>query len=150
MSEDFYQLDPDKTFLVSQKALVIKDRKLLMLKAVVKIPGARTSWELPGGLLELDEPLRDGLAREVEEETGLEVIVGKSVATWDFWLPHFTFRDGRTLAARVILVAYRCDTNGDQIRLSKEHTAYKWVGKNDLAGLDFPEDLIAALTPLLA
>jgi 8-oxo-dGTP diphosphatase len=28
-------------------------------------------WEIPGGVLELDESIHDGLRREVEEETGL-------------------------------------------------------------------------------
>jgi ADP-ribose pyrophosphatase YjhB (NUDIX family) len=30
-------------------------------------------WEPPGGVLELDESILDGLAREVREETGLEI-----------------------------------------------------------------------------
>ena len=30
-------------------------------------------WQLPGGVLELDERIEDGLRREVEEETGIKV-----------------------------------------------------------------------------
>jgi ADP-ribose pyrophosphatase YjhB (NUDIX family) len=30
-------------------------------------------WEPPGGILELDESIDDGLRREVREETGLDV-----------------------------------------------------------------------------
>jgi ADP-ribose pyrophosphatase YjhB (NUDIX family) len=31
------------------------------------------AWQLPGGVLELDERIEDGLRREVEEETGIKV-----------------------------------------------------------------------------
>ena len=30
-------------------------------------------WEPPGGVLELDESIEDGLRREVREETGLDI-----------------------------------------------------------------------------
>ncbi|MBO0871390.1 MAG: NUDIX domain-containing protein [Micromonosporaceae bacterium] len=30
-------------------------------------------WQIPGGVLELDESIQDGLRREVEEETGVRV-----------------------------------------------------------------------------
>jgi 8-oxo-dGTP diphosphatase len=33
-----------------------------------------TDWTPPGGVIEADEPVVDGLAREVREETGLEVL----------------------------------------------------------------------------
>ena len=34
------------------------------------------NWEPPGGILELDEAIEDGLRREVLEETGAEIDVG--------------------------------------------------------------------------
>ncbi len=34
------------------------------------------NWEPPGGVLELDETIEDGLRREVREETGAEIEVG--------------------------------------------------------------------------
>jgi 8-oxo-dGTP diphosphatase len=33
-------------------------------------------WEIPGGVLELDESIHDGLRREVREETGIEITPG--------------------------------------------------------------------------
>jgi 8-oxo-dGTP diphosphatase len=150
MTDDFYPLAADKTFLVSQKALVIKNGKLLILKATARISGGRSQWELPGGLLELDEPLREGLAREVKEETSLDIEVGQLLALWDVWLPEFTFRDGRTMAVRVILPAYRCETDGDTIQLSKEHSEHRWIGKDDLDDLSFPDEVKQTLAQILS
>lgn len=38
-------------------------------------PPSLGMWALPGGLLDLGEPVRDGVVREVREETGAEIEV---------------------------------------------------------------------------
>jgi len=40
-------------------------------------------WSLPGGALEVGETLAEGLAREMKEETGLDVVVGPVVDVFD-------------------------------------------------------------------
>jgi ADP-ribose pyrophosphatase YjhB (NUDIX family) len=40
-------------------------------------------WSLPGGALELGETLAEGLAREMKEETGLDVDVGPVIDVFD-------------------------------------------------------------------
>lgn len=49
------------------------------------------AWSLPGGGIEFDESVRDGLVREVFEETGYHVVPGALLAE-DF----FTGQGGRT------------------------------------------------------
>jgi len=46
-------------------------------------PTYRDRWQLPGGLVEADESPRDGCLREVAEELGLVVSLGRMLAmTW--------------------------------------------------------------------
>lgn len=52
------------------------------------IPDAHLLWDIPGGTNEFGESLEETVHREVQEETGISVVVGdmlpKSVAkTWD-------------------------------------------------------------------
>lgn len=75
-------------------------------------------WELPGGRLGADEDAIEGVRREIEEETGLDVDVGRPVhaIAW-------RNEDGRGRFG----VYYRCDAFERDISLSPEHTDHDWV-----------------------
>ncbi|GAB3556610.1 NUDIX hydrolase [Spirosoma fluminis] len=54
--------------------VVVKDNQMLLMFR-------RGVWDLPKGKLDQDESSRQGAAREVEEETGVEVAVGERICT---------------------------------------------------------------------
>lgn len=54
-------------------AIVVRDGALLMVRR--GRPPAAGSWSIPGGRVEPGEAVTDAVAREVAEETGLEVEV---------------------------------------------------------------------------
>lgn len=58
----------------------IEGRVLLIKRRFEPLAGR---WSLPGGVLELGETLAEGLAREMKEETGLDVVVGPVVDVFD-------------------------------------------------------------------
>ena len=66
-----------ETPLVGVGAVVRADNKILLIRRA-NDPG-KGLWSIPGGLVEVGETLRDAVAREVEEETGIKIEVGKLI-----------------------------------------------------------------------
>ena len=54
-------------------------------------------WEPPGGVLELDETIEDGLRREVREETGAEIEVGPLTGVY------------KNMQRGIVALVFRCD-----------------------------------------
>src|SRR6476620_3543006 len=71
---------PDRP-LVGVGGVVIEDgRALLIRRGTEPLLG---EWSIPGGTLELGETLEQGVARELLEETGLEVKVIELIEVFD-------------------------------------------------------------------
>ena len=73
---------PDKHY-VTIKAAIWKGDKLLIQKER-KTDDGRVVWDLPGGRIDTNEQIHEGLKREVQEELGVEVtsIGSQPVKTW--------------------------------------------------------------------
>jgi len=87
-------------------------------------------WEFPGGAIEWGEPPQEAARRECEEECGLKVAVGKVLGTTSA-----VFEKGGKLKHAVYIVFWGKVVDG-KLRLSREHTSARWVGKKELAKLD--------------
>ncbi len=61
--------------VVGVGGIILKDDSILLVRR--GNPPHKGFWGVPGGCLELGEPLREGVAREVREECGIEVEVGE-------------------------------------------------------------------------
>lgn len=78
-------------YRVSTKAVIVKDGKLLFVKEGTDF------WDLPGGGLEHNETTLEGLAREVQEELGVNVKTSSN-------LPIFVWKTYDKVNRRPIIV----------------------------------------------
>lgn len=143
--KDFYHIKKNHIFLIAVKAVVEDRGKILILRNRMGEYGGKAEWELPGGLIEMGEDLELGLLREVREETGLAVRVGKFIVAHQYWRKNFYFRDGRKFDARIIELVYICKKIGGKIRLSREHDDFLWVSPKCLPKLPYIANARTAL-----
>ena len=111
-------------FPVSVKGIVVRDA------AVVLVRNRRDEWELPGGKLELNESPERCVAREIEEELGLDVEPKDVVDAWVYTIVPGT---------HVLILTYGCTerVTRDAV-LSGEHTRLEWIALDDVSGLRMP------------
>jgi 8-oxo-dGTP diphosphatase len=71
--------------VVGVGGVVIEDGRALLVRRASE--PLRGEWSIPGGTLELGETLEEGVARELLEETGLEVRVVELIEVFDriYW-----------------------------------------------------------------
>ncbi|MDT0454031.1 NUDIX hydrolase [Streptomyces hesseae] len=72
-------------------------------------------WELPGGILELDEAPEAGARREVLEETGIEVRVDRLTGVY------------KNMPRGIVALVFRCHPVGGVERPSDESVAVSWL-----------------------
>ena len=103
--------DSDK---VAKVIIINDDNRVLMLKRSDYMDKFAGEWDLPGGHIQVGEKFETGMKREVKEETGLTIgdctFVGK-IDNLDF---------------------YYCQYPEKPIKLSHEHTAFRFFSKNNL------------------
>ncbi|GLY53594.1 NUDIX domain-containing protein [Lentzea sp. NBRC 102530] len=99
-------------------AVVEDDEKVLLLKRPADdfMGGI---FELPSGKVELGEDLNTALVREVEEETGLQVVVATA------YLGSFDYTSGSGKKSRQFNFVVTVDSPGPVVL--QEHDEYRWA-----------------------
>jgi ADP-ribose pyrophosphatase YjhB (NUDIX family) len=111
---------PDRPIVGVGGVVVQNGRVVLVRRAKAPRMG---EWSIPGGMLELGEKLRDGVAREIEEETGLKV---KSEEVLDVFDSIVTDADGKT-QYHYVLVDYLCSVTGGELRAASDVSEARWA-----------------------
>ena len=131
--------------IVGVGAVVLRDGEVLIVRRAN--PPRQGEWSIPGGALELGEKLRDGIAREVLEETGLAVEVGQVLEVFDSIHPD---PDGR-IRFHYVLVDYLCRSyfSGTALAAS-DASELRWARPEELPALGMKQFTIDVILKAFA
>ncbi len=130
--------------VTSVVAVIVDDaeRVLLTRRAVKPFHGL---WVMPGGKIDLGEPILSALHREVREEIGIDVVVGGLVDVFEHLSPgpdndHF------------VILYYRCRpaSNAALAPNPAEVAEARWVPRTELAAYEVAEGTRFILGSLFA
>ena len=105
------------TKIISQKAVLQKDVKLLILRRAATETAFPGLWDFPGGKLEHGENKEESLIREVKEETQLTITAQKILRTY-----HATLNE-----KPVEFIIYAADALDDNVVIDEEHSEFRWA-----------------------
>ena len=132
MPDNIQRTYPDRPIVGVGAVIVHQGRVLVVRRATEPLKG---EWSVPGGMLELGEKLKDGIVREVHEETGLLV---EPTEVLDVFDSIFADPDGRT-RYHYVLIDYLCRVISGNAIAATDVSEVRWVLDSDLDALKMRE-----------
>ncbi len=112
--------------IVGVGAVIVSNGHVVLIKR--RYEPLAGQWSLPGGTLELGETLETGVAREILEETGLEVEIGPVVDVFD----RILFDPDRRVRYHFVLIDYVCRPRGGTLAAGSDVADAVLVAPHDL------------------
>lgn len=112
-----------KKFHIGVKAIIVKRGKALVLKDTNRYVG----YDLPGGKIDQGESIGEALKRELKEELGLRNYkIVKLIGVYER-------TDYKKRNTSLMLIFFEVKAKIQKIKLSFEHTDYKWISAKELS-----------------
>jgi 8-oxo-dGTP diphosphatase len=99
-------------------AYIVRNGSVLLCQrsGVVPLP---LLWEFPGGKIEQDESVEEGLSREIKEELGVDCLVGENIAETTYQYDHGLFH--------IKLFSVRLLAAADHVFCLTAHSRCAWI-----------------------
>jgi len=124
---------PARPVLAVSVSLRIGTRVLLVRRA--RAPLAKL-WSFPGGVVGIGERLEEAAAREVHEETGLEVEVGQAIERAEI-IRHDP--EGR-IERHYVIIVFAGRRIAGEVRPGDDADAVRWVDMSELPHYELTPD----------
>ena len=113
--------------------IVEKNRVLLIRRGTAPLLG---EWSLPGGGLECGETLREAVAREAREETGLVVETGEMLGVYERLIRD----DEERVRYHYVLVDFLCRPVSGDLNAGSDAADVRWFTRDELPALNLAYD----------
>lgn len=107
-------------------AAVIRDTENRILATQRGYGEFEDKWEFPGGKIEAGETPQTALKREIQEELGIDILVGEFICTSEYDYPTF----------HLIMHSYLCAITDGNVEL-REHKSARWLTSDKFDSLDW-------------
>jgi len=126
--------------LVGVAAVILREREVLLVQRG-KMPG-KGEWSLPGGLVELGEPVQEALHREVWEEVSIEIEILGLVGVYNRIVKDVN----NNIQFHYVIVDYCAQIVSGTPRAGSDAAAARWVAEEALENCTKDEQLKAAVS----
>lgn len=135
--------------MVTADCVVVRHRAEVLLVRRGNEP-YRGCWALPGGFMEMDEPIEHCAVRELNEETGLTVAEDNLRLIGIYSAPGRDPRGRTVTGAYLVTIDDKCERVGDEPRAGDDAAEVRWWPLLELPPLAFDHaEIIAAAKKLL-
>ncbi len=124
--------NPVGRFMVAAGAVIeLNDTgKILLVQRSPTLDWHPSEWEITYGRIDQFEDVPTGLRREVFEELGIrEITIHEVLRVWHI------FRGSPKAENELIGITYHCRTSQEDVKVSAEHSQYRWVPAEEAAKL---------------
>ena len=131
--------------------VIISDGRALLIRRGSE--PLRGQWSIPGGTLEIGETLQAGVARELQEETGLEVRVLDVIEVFDRIFPAEALDPAaRSRGPRFhyVIVDYLCERISGEARPGSDVTDVAFAREDELERFHMTETAMRVLRKAFA
>ena len=111
--------------IAAAAAVVVKEGKILIIKR--NFDPNRGKWSIPGGVIEVGETVRESAVREVYEETGLRVKIGKIADVVDNII-----HEGEKVKYHFVNCDFEAEYISGEVKINEEVSDFAWIEEEDM------------------
>ena len=127
------------------KAFIMYDEKVLIVRESSQYKDGTNigKYDVVGGRVKPGQRFNESLIREVKEETGLDIKIGRPFFVNE-WRPVV-----RGKQWKIVGIFFECFADSDNVVLSKDHDDFLWINPSDCRKYNLIDNLIPAFESYL-